>query len=102
MSKDEGVIIKCIHTKGSELLAYQPSDGYVSFILTDMDIKENTVVESDEKGATKLRDYLTSVIGDYPRRELGRIAIRKALPHIPGDILDHGLFAALKAMGVEK
>lgn len=101
MSYDEGIILKCLHVKGSQLLAYRPSEGYLSFILTDMEIEENSVVETDEKGAIKLRNYLTEVIGDKPRRELGRLAIRKALPHIPGDMLDHGLFAALKAMGVE-
>lgn len=48
-----------------------------------------------ERGRRDLLDY-------HPRREAGRLAIRNALPHIPGDMLDHGLFAALKAMGVEK
>lgn len=35
-----------------------------------------------------------------PRNRLpGRLAIRAALPDVPGDMLDHGLFAALDAMG---
>lgn len=34
-----------------------------------------------------------------PRNRLpGRLAIRAALPDVPGDMLDHGLFAALDAM----
>lgn len=37
-----------------------------------------------------------------PRNRLpGRLAIRAALPDVPGDMLDHGLFAALDAMGAQ-
>lgn len=34
-------------------------------------------------------------------RKAGRLAIRAALPDVPGDMLDHGLFAALDAMGAQ-
>jgi hypothetical protein len=66
MSKDEGIYIRCTHTKEDDMLVYQSTDAAVGFIITSTELDENVAITADHVGVRKLRDYLNEILGDVP------------------------------------